>query len=970
MEYGPRWRRLLGWLAVLAVLAAPALAAEARIVRTSPEVRPAPPGGVVTHVFAVYGSGSVTPSFSSEHGWPLLSPERRLELDPEKATYLAVSVRVPPGTPEGRRDRLTVRVAGAEAFAYSQAAFAPGLEASWPRTVEYVPPVGYLPLKIRNAGNGPDTFLIRLESVSGDPVFSSRVALEAGGTSELRIPITAYDTYKLVVVSLRSREKKEGLVIVSPGRAGGGEGFRLIGRLGAAYNYPGSFSVSAGLAGPLSDFAYLNFGVGYSLGGLPAGSASLSFEGGYFSVSYGRSYGVALGFHEEGLSVALAFSGPEPRGSFNLDYTAAAASYGLSASLSRDPSFRLYAQLGIHARASNLVPELESDTLRGELTLTPLEPRAGALVSYAFRYRDWPLNLRYEADWRSGEPLTSSFSADADPSEASFGGRISWSGLGVKDWGLALASNSQRLKIETPLPFYLGASAGADRFLAFAGATIDLPEPWSDLGGRVEAEYAAGSWSFTVSGSSRASSFEGMTLWDVGGRLGWPLTENQLSLGVRAGGSYLRGHASLDWSPWKPGLETRLGLEMPAGGAMLRAEAGREWYSGKTSFGLSADLPWVVGVPPEVTEFFGGRRVGVVAGVVEVQGPARFRQGIPVRAGGVETVTDAAGRFELQLPPGEYTVEIDRGRLPAILVAVRESQKVRLELKQKVEVRLAVAVRAVLEGRVTVSGPAPERPPRFAVAVTDERGRETSLYTDSDGGFRLEGLAPGVYTVRLLTRLLPPGWKAIRDEATVLLAAGETGRVELEAAAPERRVYRGGLQILEVKPEVATAPPGSAPLVTVRLNGEAERVLIEEKTRVLGVLLPAGEAGTWSGRLRLPEDYQGPLQLQVVAQAGGEEARYPFFVSVSPTAPWGVLRTLPVARPGQRLPVAVHWYAPASECWLEVAGERVELSGDGADWQGEITVPQNAQNKLELEAAARLQGRPGTVTIKRFVLIR
>ena len=962
-------RRLPGLLLILVLIAAPALAAAVRVERTSPEVRQAPPGKVVTHVFAVYGQGQVTPQFVSEHSWPILSPERQLDLNPEKPAYLAVSVRIPPDAREGSRDRLTVEVGDARAHAYSQAAFQPGLKASWPREVEFLPPIGYLPLSLENTGNGPDTYLVRLESLTKDPVFSSRIALDPGKSTSVQIPLTAYDTYKLVVVSLRSRIKQEGLVIVNPASGRSGSAFRLIGRLGAAYNYPGSFSVSAGLAGPLSDFAYLNFGIGYALGGIPAGSASISFDGGYFSVTYGSSYGMALGFSEKNLSVALSLSGPEPRGSFNLDFAADSASYGLSANLSRDPSFRLNAQVGLHAQASNLIPELASDTLRGELTFMPNEPRVYADASYAFHYRNWPLRIAYGIDWRAGEPLISRVSADANPSEAGFGGQISWSGYGVRDWGVAFASNSERLQIESPLPFYLGLSAGANRFRAFAGATLDLPDPWSDLGGRVEAEYAGGSWSFTVSGSSRASSFEGLTLWDVGGTLGWPLSENQISLGVRAGSSYLRGHASLDWAPWKPGLNTRLGLEMPAGGAMLRASLSHEWYGGRTSLGLSADLPWLVEVPPEVVEFFGGRRAGTVKGVVEVQGPARFRRGIVVRAGGETATTDAEGRFELQLPPGEYEVEIDRSRLPAVLVALKASEKVEVRLKETVSVRLRVAVRSLLEGKVVVEGESLQAPPRFAVALQDERGRETSLYTNSDGSFKLEGLPPGMYTVRLLTDLLPPGWKAVKPEATVLLEPGETGRVELVVSAPERKVYRGGLQILSVEPETETAPPGSAPLVTVKLKGEAAQVLVESRNKVVGVLLPGAEKGVWTGRVRLPDDYEGPLPLQVVARAGDQEARFPFFVSVSKKAAWGVVRTLPVAKPGQELPVAVHWYVPVEECWLEVGEEKVELAGSGADWRGKFSVPENNEKRLLVKAKARTAGGE-KIEIERFVLIR
>ncbi len=924
---------------------------------------------MVTHVFAVYGSGEVKTSYTSAHGWPLLSPERTLRLSPERPNYLAVSVRVPANAPAGARDELTVRAANASAHAYTEALFKPGLEARWPSQVSFVPPISYFDLSLANSGNGADSYLVRITNTDGDPVFYTRVELAAGATKTVEIPVTSYDTLEISIRSQRSDLEKKGFVSVTAPRREKDGRFRLLGRLGLYYSYPGSFSVAAALAGPLSDFAHFNFGAGYALGGTPAGSATVSFEGGYFSIAFGPSYGVALGLGENNLSVALSLSGPQPRGSLNIDVSEGNASYGFSASLNRDPGFHLQASLGLHARASNLVKGLKSDSLNAELSYLPLEPRVYGSLGYSFSYRKLPLRLQLSGNWKAGEAVRFGMSADADPKEASLGGQISWTGAGVLDWSLAASSNNERMRIESPLPFYVAATAGADRLRLLAGATLDLPDPWSDLGGEVQAEYAGGNWSFTVSGSSRASSWGGLTLWDVGGQLGWPLSKNRIALGVRAGSSYLRGHVGLEWAPWKPLLSTNLGLEMPAGGAMLRANLSREWYGGETRFGLSADLPWVVTLPPEVTEFFGGRRIGTVVGVVELAGPQRLLEGITVRAGGFSTITDARGRFTLELPPGEYVVKIDRSRLPAVLVALRGEARVTVKLKQTTTVELAVAARAMLQGKVVVEGERPTTPLRFAVELEDERGRKTSLFTNEDGSFTLAGLPPGVYSARILQDLLPPGWTVVKGEATVMLAAGETASVELAVRAPKRQVFRGGLQILSVEPEVKTAPPGSAPLVRVKLNGSAKKVLIERGAQVLGVLLPEGEDHVWSGRLRIPADYQGPLQLQVSAVAGAGEARFPFFIQVSRSAPWGVIRARPVAKPGQRLQVAVHWYAIVSECWLEVNGQKIPLQGAGADWRGRFTVPEDASGTLRFQAVARLKN--GTlVKVGGGVLVR
>jgi len=963
---------MLWWLALVLfyVLAPPGLATATRIERTSPAVRQAPPGRVVTHVFAVYGQGRATPSFTSEHSWPILSSARPLNLDPQKATYLTVSIRIPPGTPEGSRDRLMVQVGNAQAAAYSQAAFQPSFQASWPRKVAYLPPLSSFSLRLRNAGNGPDTYLIHLENIAREPVFNIQISLAAGATKEVQIPVAASGSYRLVITSLRGHEKKEGFVDValSIGQTNGAP--RLLGRFGVAYSYPGLISTSAGLSGPLSDFAHFSFGIGYAVGSWPAGNAGISFDDGYFSIFFGRSYGLALGFNWGQLAAALSLTGPEWQGSLNLDAGTEQISYGLSAILKRENDRILNPQLGAYLQTGPLLPVFAADALRAEIAYIPRSGRVLADLSYDFDYRSWPLHLRYRADWYRNRPLNNTFFINAKPRLASFSGRISWSGSVVNDWGVAFASNDRRLQISSPFPFFLGASASPNQLRAFAGATIRLPYPGGDLSGRAEYQLSADSWSFVFSGSSRAFSFAGLAVWDIGGRLGWPLSENQFSLGVRAGGSYLRGHIRLDWAPWKPSIDTRLDLEMPVEGAVLRASLGREWYSVETRFGLAADLPWLLEVPQEVSEFFGGRRIGTVVGVVEVAGPARFRQGIVIRAGGETTVTDSEGRFELQLAPGEYEVEIDRARLPAPLVAVKASEKISLHYKETISVRLRVAVRSLLEGRVRVAGASLQPPPRFALLVEDERGRQTSLYTNSNGGFRLEGLPPGRYKVRLLTDLLPRGWRAVKPAAEVFLKAGAAGGVELVVAAPERKVYQGMLQILGVEPETKTAPAGAAPLVTVRIKGQAEQVLIESRGRVGGALFLDSKTGAWRGRVRLPADYEGPLQLWVVARAGDQQARYPFLIAVSKKAPWGLVRTLPVAKPGQELPVMVHLFSPATKCWIELAGQRIELAGSDADWQGKVTIPPSTPpGRAPIKAVALLtDGRQ--VEVVGWVLLR
>jgi len=955
---------------LLLVLAAPALA-QVRVARTSPEVKAAAPGATVTHVFVLRGTGAVRVRLSSEHGWPLLTRERTIALEAGRPYFFPVTLRVPEDVPAGTRDRLVLQAGGASARAFTEVAYAPGLEAHWPAEVAYTPPLGRFALELANTGNGADVFRVRLETLQGVPVFQARQPLDAGQRLELRIPVSQTGTLRLVVRLERGNLERTGYVSVVPAARKHDGSFRLLGRLGAAYSHPGSLSLSLGAAGPLSDFTTFSVGAGYALGGTPAGVLGFRWNGGYLSAAFGPSYGLALGLGEGGVSTQIALSGPVPRGSMNFDVVGRGYGFGASAILDDDPSLRLRADLRTgHGEAE--APVFRPGTLSAEAAFRPFRSELSGNLAYGFGYRGWPVRLQTGFTLLPATPARFRISADVNPETFSLGGRLAWRGAAVDDWGVALAGGSERLGLDLPLPVSFGAAAGPERLRAFARARLDLPAPWSDLSAEARAGYQSGRWTFTLSGGSEASAAEGLALVQLNGQLGWPLDENEVKLGLRAGGSYLRTRADLAWAPWKPRFRTALALELPAGGALLRARADREWYAGRTSLGLGAEVPLVLEVPAAVTRLFGGRNVGIVAGEVRVEGPARLREGLVVRAGGREARTDAEGRFRLEVPPGRYTVEVVEARLPAVLVPVRGRVEVEVGLKRTVRVELVLAARSVLEGRVrVVTEPGREvAPQRFAVAIEDARGRTTSLLTEPGGVFTVPALPPGRYTVRLLAGLLPPGWEASVPEATLELGPGEAGRVELAVRPPQRKVYSGGrVQILEVRPEADRVPPGSAPLVEVRLRGAPDRVVITLQNRLVGVLLPAaGEEGLWRGRAHVPADAGGPLALQVEA-LNGERARFPFFLSVSPDAPWGVVRSLPVARPGQTLEVAVHWYAPVEASWLEVEGKRVELTGQGADWSGKFVVPADAAARWSFTAKARL-GSGAQVELAKFVLIR
>ncbi|WP_457627697.1 hypothetical protein, partial [Oceanithermus sp.] len=123
-------------------------------------------------------------------------------------------------------------------------------------------------------------------------------------------------------------------------------------------------------------------------------------------------------------------------------------------------------------------------------------------------------------------------------------------------------------------------------------------------------------------------------------------------------------------------------------------------------------------------------------------------------------------------------------------------------------------------------------------------------------------------------------------------------------------------------------------------------------------------------RIHLPENATGTLVLQVLAEAGDQEARFPIFLNVDPQAPGGVVRTTPVAVPGSELPVWVHWYAPVRACWIEAAnGDRIELSQSEGGWSGRFRLPEDASGRYALRIVAELENGK-TVGVEQWILVR
>lgn len=954
--------RALGVLLLLGL----ALAAEVRVYPTSPLEREAEPGALITHVFRVEGEGGPYPvEVRSGAGFPILSTLRPVR----PPAFLPITERVPANARAGTTETLTVRVGPAQASVRVHVAYKPGLSLKAPEKLSFWPPQIPLYVEVENTGNGDDRVVVEVKGEAGT-VGRTEFLLKAFSRKRVRFFLPAPGGYrvsarlKLGKLAVRRLVEVKKLAVKGPDAPP-----RLFGELRGNLPYPslapsGSFS----LFGKLSDYVEMRlfsaYYAGRSFGTFAFKGEMWRFGGGWAERPWGyltiEEKPVKARFFLRGaeeLAASLGFSTPRSRH---------AVAFGLrpEAYLKASGELRL-PQAGVGYEA-HLLPGtggigVRLGLRRGEWTAgyEMNAPPWTHRVSLARRFQStlyWQASASLaEARWQGATSLTYRPSADREHRFS-----LSTEAVSLGTW-LRLSRNpSWTLGLSAGTRWEGPASLGLSTYLS-------LPQKRAALG-------ASLGWN-ARSGLRGGLTFRQQTpLWvgdlGLGAELRYPFEETRLrSRWVRRFGLE-RDELALEWTPAKGRVRLSLGLRRPLEGVVLDLYAQVEWPGPRYALRLSADYAFALEVPRAVSELFGGRKIGVLEGVLRLPKGVRLNlAGIQVLVGPYATQTDAEGRFRLELPPGRYRVWLDERTLPVALLVQNPSQTVEVRAKGKTRVVFTATVRGGLEGRVAVRADWSVPPQRFVLEIEGPTGRTVQLPTELGGRFRLLGLKPGTYRVRILEGALPPGWQAETREASAVVLPGKTARVVLWVKAPPKRVARASaIGILEVHPEAERVPPKAAPLVTAKVEGEPERVYVQSEGRVLGRFKRVRE-GLWTGRVQLGEA-RGTLRLELVAEGQGAQTSYAFFLEADPKAPWGLLRTRPLVQAGQRgVPVAVHLLAPAKRVWLEVKGRRYPLTGEGADWQGRYDVPPDIKGKLTLILKAELLSGE-TIAIQRSVLVR
>jgi RNA polymerase sigma-70 factor (ECF subfamily) len=193
-------------------------------------------------------------------------------------------------------------------------------------------------------------------------------------------------------------------------------------------------------------------------------------------------------------------------------------------------------------------------------------------------------------------------------------------------------------------------------------------------------------------------------------------------------------------------------------------------------------------------------------------------------------LTAADGSFEISAPPGEYALQIaSEGAGFREIVDVPTGEPLRVDVSEGASVSATVHDR---DGT---------RAPGRRVFLIDAGRRQRTALTDGDGEVTFAGIAPGQYSLYLITERQPRLYSTL-DTAEVELAPGDSQSRELRLPDPQRPRYlrmvaegisdytgwRARNSALAEHPWVSLATDG---LVPIDVQSEAPVLEIEDPAR-------------------------------------------------------------------------------------------------------------------------------------------
>lgn len=373
---------------------------------------------------------------------------------------------------------------------------------------------------------------------------------------------------------------------------------------------------------------------------------------------------------------------------------------------------------------------------------------------------------------------------------------------------------------------------------------------------------------------------------------------------------------------------------------------------------LTGDYRFALEVPEPLVQNLGGRNLGRLSGTIragDLPVPGVQLELGQEQGSSYKLLSDDAGNFTADLPPGDYNLELDEGTLPITFrLTSAPKTSVTIERQRESKVVFEAVATAALSGRVLEDANADgvaDEPAKGVLALlvlTDSEGLKRTVRTAEDGTFLVRGLLPG--EARLKLTQLTLGSKVVgQDTLELNLSAGQISEVSFlaqPAIATSQTFSESNLRIRRIQGEADKVPPGTAPLISVTVQGEAERVSLQSDTGSYELVL---HDKTWQGRLPIPSSAAlGVYAFTVVAQKGEGQTTKKGQVVLEAEAPaLEVVASSPV-KPGKEVRLELSTYFAIQSVDVQndlgLAFESV-ASSDGKQTLA-ATIPTTAEDKI------------------------
>jgi hypothetical protein len=420
----------------------------------------------------------------------------------------------------------------------------------------------------------------------------------------------------------------------------------------------------------------------------------------------------------------------------------------------------------------------------------------------------------------------------------------------------------------------------------------------------------------------------------------------------------LNTYGEAEWKLGEQNVGVSAGARWQADTFALETYGGVNYnYSGEVTpvtgqLAIKGTYSFTIQVPDTVTDTFGGRNLGKLSGIVRAgELPV---SGIHLEIDRYTLVTDANGAFTADLPPGDYAVKLDTATLPiTIRLMAENTATITLERGKKTMLVFEAAATAALAGRVLEDANAdgvadePNKLIPAQLVLTDSEDLRRSIFSNSEEGFLVRGLLPG--SARLTVLNLPLGSTLVGPDVLELpLEAGKVSEVIFLAVPPttvSQTFTSSDLRIRRIKTEVDRAPANTAPLVTVTLQGEADRVTLQSDAGTYELTF-GGE--TWQARLPVPATATDLYEFTVVAYKGEGQTTKKSQLIVDPTSPAVEITTASPVRPNETITVTTLGYFAVKD--VQIASDLgltfETVQNEKGHFISSATVPATAENKV------------------------